>query len=95
MHSERVTYLATAEQKAALEAFARERGESVGNLVREAVAEYMAKPTPEEEAELVALTAQVNAAIPRMMASLDRMSETLRKSHKEMDAFLREKGIRK
>ena len=38
MQTERVTYLTTAEQKAALEAFAKARGESVGNVVREATA---------------------------------------------------------
>lgn len=97
MQTERVTYLTSAEQKAALEAFAKARGESVGNVVREATLRYMAQPRDEseEEAELAALVAQVNEAIPKMNASLDQMSETLRKSHSEIDAFLREKGIRK
>ena len=93
--TERVTYLTNAEQKAALEAFARARGESVGNIVREAVAEYMTKPTSDEEAELIALTRQVNEAIPRMNATLDRISDTIRTTRAEMDAFFREKGIRK
>ncbi len=95
MQTERVTYLTSAEQKAALEAFAKSRGESVGHVVREATAHYIARPTDDEEAELAALVAQVNEAIPKMNASLDHMSETLRKSHREIDAFLRQKGIRK
>ncbi|MBA4766012.1 MAG: hypothetical protein H2049_00060 [Porphyrobacter sp.] len=95
MQTERVTYLTNAEQKAALEAFAKARGESVGNIVREAVAEYMTKPSAEEEAELIALTQQVNEAIPRMNATLDRISDTIRNTRAEMDAFFREKGIRK
>lgn len=93
MHTERVTYLTNAEQKAALEAFAKARGESVGNVLREAAARYMAQPTEKEEAELAALVEQVNEAIPKMNASLDRMQETLRRTHEEMDAFFREKGI--
>lgn len=91
--TERVTYLTNAEQKAALEAFARQRGESVGNILREAVASYMAKPSDEEEAEMAALTAQVNDAIPRMKKSLDEMSATLTELRAENDAFFRERGI--
>lgn len=95
MQTERVTYLTNAEQKAALEAFARARGESVGSILRDAVAEYMAQPTAEEEAELIALTAQVNEAVPRMAAAMDRMIDRLDESHRRIDAFLREKGVRK
>lgn len=78
MHTERITYLATADQKAALEAFAKARGESVGNVVREATAQYIEQPSPEEEAELAALVDQVNKAIPQMNESLDSMIETIR-----------------
>lgn len=95
LHSERVTYLTNAEQKAALEAFAKSRGESVGSVLRDAVAEYMGQPSAEEEAELMALTAQVNEAIPQMAAAMDRMIERLDRSHSKVDAFLREKGVRK
>ncbi len=94
MHTERVTYLSTAEQKAALEAFAKSRGESVGNVVREATAHYIGKPTETEEAELAALVEQVNEAVPKMQASLDRMIATLDKTHRETDEFLRKMGIR-
>jgi hypothetical protein len=94
MQTERVTYLTSAEQKAALEAFAKARGESVGNVVREATARFIGAPTAEEEAELAALVEQVNAAIPKMKASIDRMVETLDKSHHETDAFLRKMGVR-
>jgi hypothetical protein len=95
MHSERVTYLATAEQKAALEAFARERGESVGSVLRDAATQYMGQPTEEEEAELAALIEEVNRAIPKMRASLDHMIERMDETHREVDAILREAGIRK
>ena len=95
MQTERVTYLTNAEQKAALEAFAKARGGSVGNILREAVASYMAKPSAEEEAEMAALTAQVNDAIPQMAASLDDMSKTIRETRSKLDKTLRAAGIRK
>jgi hypothetical protein len=97
MQTERVTYLTSAEQKAALEAFAKSRGESVGNVVREATMRYMAQPRDEsdEEAELAALVAEVNLAIPKMNASIDKMIETMRTTHAEVDQTLRAAGIRK
>lgn len=97
MQTERVTYLTSAEQKAALEAFAKSRGESVGNVVREATMRYMAQPRDEseEEAELAALVAQVNEAMPKMNASIDQMIESMRVTHEEVDRTLRAAGIRK
>jgi hypothetical protein len=97
MHSERITYLATADQKAALEAFAKARGESVGNVVREATAKYMAqsRDKSEEEVELAALVEQVNAAVPKMNEAIDDMIETLRTTHERVDRMLRDAGARK
>ena len=94
MQTERVTFLTSREHKAALDAYASRSGQSVGNVVREATAKYIGQPTEEEEAELAALVAQVNEAIPKMHASIDRMIETLDKSHRETDAFLRKMGVR-
>jgi hypothetical protein len=95
MHTERITYLASADHKAALEAVARERGESVGSVLREAAARYIGQPTEDEEAELVALTQQVNEAVPRMAAAMDRMIERMDRTHRKVDALLRDKGYRK
>lgn len=92
--TERVTYLTNADQKAALEAFARARGESVGSVLRDAVAEYLGQPSAAEEAELIALTQQVNEAVPRMNATLERISATIQALREENDAFFRDKGIR-
>ena len=94
MQTERVTFLTSREHKAALDAFASDRGESVGNVVREATARFIGQPTEEEEAGLAALVEQVNEAVPKMQASIDRMIETLDKSHRETDAFLRKMGVR-
>jgi signal transduction protein with GAF and PtsI domain len=93
MHSERVTYLATADQKAALEAFAKARGESVGNVVREATAHYIGKPTEAEEAELAALVEQVNEAVPKMQASIDRINARLESMARKNEAFLKQMGV--
>lgn len=95
MQTERVTFLTSREHKKALDAFASKRGESVGNVVREATARYIGQPTDEEEAELAALVAQVNEAIPKMNASIDHMQEILQNSHREMDKLLREMGVRR
>lgn len=95
MQTERVTFLTSREAKKALDTFASKRGVSVGNVVREATARYIGQPTEAEEAELAALVAQVNDAIPKMNASIDSMIETMRSTHEEVDRTLRAAGIRK
>jgi predicted HD phosphohydrolase len=94
MQTERVTFLTTPDHKAALDAFARESGMSVGHVVREATNQFIAQPTAEEEAELRVLTDQVNDAVPKMTASIDRIVATLDRTHAETDAFLRRMGVR-
>jgi len=94
--SERVTFLTSRQQKAALDAFAASRGESVGNVVREATARYMAEPQDSaEEAELAAIVAHLVDALPAMQASLDRSIAKTKASMDEVDRMLREAGIRK
>ena len=100
MQTERVTYLTDVQQKAALEAFARSRGESVGNVLREAAARYMAQPDESaqsnEEAALELLFEELEAAIPiwnakfdSMEAHLDRAHEAVRKALAEVEATKR------
>jgi metal-responsive CopG/Arc/MetJ family transcriptional regulator len=95
MRTARTTVLLTDAERAELDAFAASRGESVSNVVRDATVRYMAQPRDEsaEESELAALVEQVNAAIPRMQASLVRTCEKMEAFHAEMDAFFKEKGI--
>ena len=98
MHTERVTYLSTADQKAALEAFAKARGKSVGNVVREATARFIGKPpevADDEEAELAAIVAEVVKAVPEMQASLRRSTKMLEQSRIDLDRKLRAAGVRK
>lgn len=94
MQTERVTFLTSRDHKAALDAYAARSGRSVGHVLREASTRYIAAGE-DEEAELAALVREVNKAIPKMQASIDRMIETLAKTHEETDAFLRQMGVRK
>ena len=94
MQTERVTFLTSREHKAALDAFAAKRGESVGNVVREATARYMGQEE-DEEAQLAVLVEELNKAVPEMAASLDRMIEKIRQTNEKVDRALREAGIRK
>lgn len=93
MHSERVTFLTTSNFKAALVSRAAAMGLSTGEYIRRKI-EDDEEMTPDQEAELIALTAQVNEAVPKMAAALARMSAQAQALHEEMDAFLREKGVR-
>jgi hypothetical protein len=93
MRSARVTVLMKPEEKAALEAKAAKRGVSSGEYLRLAVDNFE-EISDEEEAALAALVQEVNQAIPKMKASLDHMSKTVRKLLRENDAFFRERGIR-
>ena len=93
MQTERVTFLTSRDHKAALDAYAARSGRSVGHVLREASTRYIAAGE-DEEAELAALVEEVNKAIPKMHASIDRMIETLAKTHEETDAFLRQMGVR-
>ena len=97
LQTERVTYLTSAEHKAALEAFAKSRGESVGNVVREATARFIGKPPEsEDEAEALRLLAnELNDAVPKMRASLERSITKLKTTRIEVDKMLRDAGIRK
>lgn len=95
MQTERVTFLTTPDQKAALDAYATSNGQSVGHVLREASSQYIGQPTAAEEAELAILVQQANEAMPKMRASLDHMIETLDGTHRKVDAFLREAGVRK
>ena len=93
MRTARTTVLMTPEEKAALEKRAANRGVSSGEYIRLAVDNFE-NVSDEDEAELAALVDEVNRAIPKMKASLDQTSRTLRKLLRENDAFFRERGIR-
>ena len=84
MQTERVTYLTSAEQKAALETFAKARGKSVGNVVREATMTYMAEVPLGDDEKMEILVAELNEALPAIEASFDRMASKLEATHAEL-----------
>ena len=83
MQTERVTFLTTPDRKAALASRAAAQGISIGEYVRRKTDEED-ELTPEQEAELAMLVAQVNEAIPKMEASLDDMILTIRRTREEL-----------
>ena len=94
MQTERVTYLTNAEQKAALEAFAKARGESVGSVLREATAEYLAEADMNEEEKFKLLVDELEDALPHMHSALDRAIEGQQRLRADIDRMLREAGLR-
>ena len=70
MQTERVTFLTTPDHKAALDAFAASNRMSVGHVVREATAEYLAQEGHDQEAQ-AAVLAEAERALPAMRADLD------------------------
>jgi hypothetical protein len=96
MQTERVTFLTSVDHKAALDAYAVRTGQSVGNVVREATVRYISEPRvdPNDEEALKLLAQELNDAVPRIQASLDRTQAKMSALHEEMDTFFREKGIR-
>jgi len=95
MQTERVTYLTNAEQKAALEAFAKERGESVGSVLREASIRYMAEADMSDQERFKLLVDELADALPHMHNALDRAIERQRKLNDDVDHMLRKAGWRK
>jgi signal transduction protein with GAF and PtsI domain len=84
MQTERVTYLTSAEQKMALEAFAKSQGKSVGNVLREATVSYMAESPLNDEEKMSILIAELNEALPAIQDSFDRMAAKLEATHTEV-----------
>lgn len=87
MQTERVTFLTSPEHKAALDAFAAESGQSVGNVVREATVRYMAQPpeaTSDEGKALDLLIGELEQAIPRWNARFDSMEASIARARKSI-----------
>ena len=93
MQTERVTFLTSPANKATLASRAAARGISTGEYVRRRLEEEDGLPD-DQMAELEALMAEANAAIPKIAASLDRLSARLEDIHRENDKFLRDMGVR-
>lgn len=92
MQTERVTYLTSPEQKAALEAFAKARGESVGNVVREATAQYIAPSRQDAEAErnLERLLPEAEMAIREIGEDIAAMRAMIAETNVAVEAVLKD-----
>jgi hypothetical protein len=91
MQTERVTFLTTPDHKAALDAFARESGMSVGHVVREAASRYIAKsPEAEDQDEqaLELILPEVEAAVAHMKATIAEMRAEIARTCAAVDAIL-------
>jgi hypothetical protein len=75
MQTERVTFLTSRDHKAALDAYAKDSGQSVGHVLREAASQYIAQPSSKSEDEQVLeiVLPVLEEALPRMQADLEAM----------------------
>jgi hypothetical protein len=91
LQTERVTYLTSAEHKAALEAFAKSRGQSVGNVVREATARYMAPSRSDAalEQELERLLPEAETAIREIGDDISAMRAMIAETNAAIEAVLK------
>ena len=92
MRTSRMTVLVTAEEKSGIESDAERLGVSSGEYIRLAVSNFE-KPAATEEAELAALVAEANTAIPQMRASIERITNRLDAMAEKDEAFLKKMGI--
>jgi hypothetical protein len=95
MQTARVTILMSPEKKAAFDAVAAKRGISTGEFFRRAGDRAANDDSAQEEEELAALVRELAEAVPDMQRRLKRSAKLLRESAREVDAMMREAGIRK
>lgn len=90
MQTERVTFLTTPDHKAALDAYARESGKSVGHVVREATSRYIAAPAdPDDEEEALSLLVpEVDAAVTDMLQTIQTMRADIERACEVVDRVL-------
>lgn len=91
MQTERVTFLTSREHKAALDAFAAKRGESVGNVVREATARYIAPSRADAatERELERLVPEAEVAIREIGEDILAMRAMIAETNSAIEAVLK------
>ena len=77
MQTKRVTFLTTPDHKAALDAFATSNGQSVGHVVREATAGYIAQASRERDEAMAAVLAEAERALPAMRGDLDAIRASI------------------
>lgn len=91
MQTERVTFLASPKEKARLFSRARALGVSSSEVIRRALDRDDDDMDGGEE--LAVLVAEANAALPKIAASLERITGRLEAMTKKNEAFLERMGI--
>ena len=89
MQTERVTFLTTPDQKAALDAFAASNGLSVGHVVREATSTYMAQEPADDEEVRALIMADIERALPQMQDDLNAMRASIAEARAAIEKALR------
>ena len=94
MRATRTTVLMSEEERRALDAFAASRGESIGNVVREATARYIGLPTGREEAvrELELVLPEAEAAVAAMNDDIAAMREMIAQTRATIAAVVSKDG---
>jgi hypothetical protein len=95
MQTERVTFLTTPDHKAALDAFAADNGKSVGHVVREATAGYIAEGNREADEVKAAVLAEAERALPAMKDDLDAIRSSIADARTAIAAALHEPAVRR
>lgn len=94
MQTERVTFLTTPENKAALDAYAADAGKSVGHVLREASMRYVAEGALSEGERFQLLIHELAEALPAIDAALDQAIEGQQRLRADIEHTLREAGLR-
>ena len=94
MQTERVTFLTSRDHKAALDAYARESGMSVGHVLREASTRYVVEGDMDDDQRFKLMIDELDDALPHLHAALDRAIDGQRKLRADIDTMLREAGLR-
>ncbi len=95
MHTERVTILMSPDKKAAFDALAASRGQSVGEFFRQAGDKAAAESDAEKEAELAVLAEELERAIPEMRADIEAMRRSIQDARETVAAYRAEKAAQR
>lgn len=95
MQTARVTILMSPDKKAAFDSVAAKRGVSTGEFFRRAGDREASENEAETEAELAALTTELEQAIPEMRADFDAIVGSLRSMNEAIEAYHAAKAQRR
>ena len=89
MQTKRVTFLTSREHKEALDAYAAQSGQSVGNVLREASSAYIARePEDEYEAALELVIPELELTLAKWNKQIDSMEASISKARDAIDRAL-------